>query len=159
MKSTLVAALAGLALALPALLQPLAARAADTPFMGKWALDVANSTMKDPKPKSVEVLVTVDAKNRVAWTETSVDSKGKTHKEKYDLPTNGKLMQGPEKNWKIAATRVDDHTLKFHSVSTKGDVEDQTCTADGVSTVTCEGTYTAAGKTTPVKEVYTKQTS
>jgi hypothetical protein len=159
MKSTLAAVLAGLALALPALLQPGAARAADSPFLGKWALDVTNSTMMDPKPKSVQVDVTAHDAKHVVWTETAVTAKGKTRQLKYNVPLNGKLIQGPEKNWKMSGTQADDKTLKFHSISTKGDVEDETCTADGAQTVTCEGTYTAGGKATPVKEIYTKQAS
>ena len=75
-KSTLAAVLAGLALAVPALLQPSAARAADSPFLGKWALDVTNSTMMDPKPKSVQVNVTTHDAKHVVWTETAVTAKG-----------------------------------------------------------------------------------
>ena len=156
MKPTLVAVLAGLALALPVLLQPGAARAADSPFLGKWALDVPNSMLMDPKPKSVLILVTAHDAKHVVWTETTVTAKGKTRTLKYDVPLNGKLTQGPEKDWKMAGTQADDKTLKFHTVSTKGDVEDETCTADGAA-VTCEGSYVAGGKTTPVKEIYTKQ--
>jgi hypothetical protein len=139
------------------LLLPCVAVAADTPGPATWTWNAKESVLATgmPAPKSTVLKITKDDGNHLAWSMTTIDSKGKTHTMSWSGAYDGK--ERPAKGGGDAAfTKGDNGAINVSFKEKDGSSGKESCTiSDDKKKMTCKGTMTAKdGKTSDYTDVY-----
>ncbi len=140
-----------------ALLLPVAAFAAEGPMTGPatWTWNAKESKTAGEAPKSQVLKVTKDDGKNLAWTMTSVDAKGKTHKMSWSGAFDGKERKASN-GGTAAFTKGSDGATKIAFKESNGGTGEESCTiSSDKKKMTCAGKMTGKdGKSAEYTDVY-----
>jgi hypothetical protein len=147
---------AGVAIGLCVGLAVSTAWAENSPFIGKWRLNAAQSSLPpgEPPPTDLTNEITSADGNHLSWSVTVVTPQGQPASEKFDVVTDGGYH--PVSTDTTAAFRLAGNTLQAIFKGPSGESDAQTCTLSAdQKRMTCKGVLTTQdGQATNYVDVY-----
>jgi hypothetical protein len=142
-----------------ALLATNSARAESSPFMGRWQLNRAQSTLPpgEPVPQDLICDIARAESNHVQWSVTIRTPEGQPYVETFAAPATGDFA--PISSETTASVRLTDDTLQATFKGPAGQSDAQTCTLSADHRqMTCRGVLTAGdGQTVNYVDVYDRR--
>ena len=130
--------------------------AEDSPFVGRWHWNRAQSTMPpgEPVPNDVTAEISRADSTHLKWSLTVLDSQSQSNVETFDAPANGEFY--PVSSDTTAAFRLTGSTLQATFKGPSGQTDDLTCTVAGdQKKMTCRGVLSdEKGRTANYADVY-----
>ncbi len=162
MHHRLAAAVIALAIAGPAAASAQPAPA-QTPFIGKWHWNRAESTSLisgEAVPNDVVLAIASADRGRVRWTLTAVDAKGETHVQSFDGRGDGSAAPvAGAPDGAMASFTVTPTGFQGHYTNRDGSSERTDCTVSADrAKMSCRGTEAdAKGRTRAYTDVYDRR--
>jgi hypothetical protein len=143
-------------IALCAALLASAAWAESSPFVGRWRLNRAQSTLPpgEPVPKDLICDIARADTSHVQWSLTVLTTEGRPHVETFDTVANGEFY--PISSGTTASFRLTGDALQATFKGPTGQSDAQTCTLSADhQQMTCRGVLTEGdGRTVSYVDVY-----
>jgi hypothetical protein len=138
-----------------------AAGAESNPFVSRWQLNRAQSTLPsgEPAPKDLICDIARAESGHVQWSVTILTPEGQPYVETFAAPANGEFS--PINSETTASVRLTDDTLQATFKGPAGQSDAQTCTLSADHTqMTCRGVLTERdGQTVNYVDVYDRRES